>query len=557
MNETTDATAILAPLWRRKWLILAVAIIVAGASYAYYKRQPKKYRSTTDVYLAAGAEQQLSEKGIGKSFSTNAGSQSALINSLIIGEVKAKLKREKGDKIAKQAAKGKAKAKTAEKSEFVAITGEARTGKASALLVNRIATAYIARQRANARHGLETSLAIARRQLKRISKPTSKTTKNGQTTVSASSVIQQANLTTKINQFESQLAVRTVEQVKPALPKVAELLSPKPRKSAIFGFVIGLVLASIAAFALSRFNRRLRSLSDIEAVLDAQILTALPLVRRPIVRRAVDGGSAKVPTPSRNLLEPLRRFHTTLRLGTGRQGEDEVQPRTILFLSADPGDGKSTVVADLALVQREGGERTAVVEADFRRPMLARMLDVSGPLGLSNVLSGAATLDQAMQVVPGAHPAPVAVGASAAVGADVAGGGLATTVSTNGSGSISALIGDRSVTNPPLVLASAAMSEVLRSAADDYSFVLVDAPAPLEVSDVMPLLDAVDAIVLVARVGHTREATAQRLRQLLERTPRAPILGVIANGASVRDMRRFGISTGVDGQGWLAKLLRR
>ena len=39
MNQTTDATTIFAPLWRRKWLILAVGIIVAAASYAYYKRQ--------------------------------------------------------------------------------------------------------------------------------------------------------------------------------------------------------------------------------------------------------------------------------------------------------------------------------------------------------------------------------------------------------------------------------------------------------------------------------------------------------------------------------------
>ncbi len=57
-------------------------------------------------------------------------------------------------------------------------------------------------------------------------------------------------------------------------------------------------------------------------------------------------------------------------------------------------------------------------------------------------------------------------------------------------------------------------------------------PSPLEVSDAMPLLAAVDAIVLVARAGHTHERSARRLWQLLASTPTAPVLGVVANGVS-------------------------
>ncbi len=56
MNETTDATAILAPLWKRKWLILAVAVLVAGATYGYYKRQPALYSASTQLDLSSGSE---------------------------------------------------------------------------------------------------------------------------------------------------------------------------------------------------------------------------------------------------------------------------------------------------------------------------------------------------------------------------------------------------------------------------------------------------------------------------------------------------------------------
>ena len=60
----------------------------------------------------------------------------------------------------------------------------------------------------------------------------------------------------------------------------------------------------------------------------------------------------------------------------------------ILFLSPDPGDGKSTLVADLALVQRDAGERVVVVEANFRRPVQARLLGLEGARGLAAVLTG-------------------------------------------------------------------------------------------------------------------------------------------------------------------------
>jgi capsular polysaccharide biosynthesis protein/MinD-like ATPase involved in chromosome partitioning or flagellar assembly len=548
MNETTDATAILAPIWRRKWLILAVAILVAAGTYFYYKRQPTHYQSTTQVYLAAGSEQQISEKGGRKSASANAGNQAALINTIVVESVHKRLRKEH-NAIAKAAGKGKVKAKSAEKSEFVTITAEARKARSSALLANSVATAYIKRQRSNYEGGVKQAIAIARRQLRRLEAPrvtagAAKGKGSAKANSSTTSVLQAANLSSKINQLEAQLAVNSVQQVKTAKPNGAVLLSPKPRKSAIFGFVIGLVLAAIAAFGLSRFNRRLRSLADIEAVLQTQILTALPKVKRPIVHR--DGQ----PRPSKFLLEPLRRFHTSLQLGNMREHEHHRAPRSILFLSADAGDGKSMLAANLALVQREAGERTMVLEADFRRPVQARLLDVPAQQGLGQVLSGAVSVDDALQTVPSLQAPPPGGEASAA-------GGVATVVQSRSRGAVSVLVGEKGVPNPPVLLAGEAMSDLLRSGMEEFDRVLIDAPPPLEVSDVMPLLAAVDAIVIVARVGHTRETSAQRLQQLLMRTPSAPVLGVVANGAARADMRKYGISPGDYGSGWPAKLIGR
>jgi Mrp family chromosome partitioning ATPase len=74
--------------------------------------------------------------------------------------------------------------------------------------------------------------------------------------------------------------------------------------------------------------------------------------------------------------------------------------------------------------------------------------------------------------------------------------------------------------------------------------VLIDAPPPLEVSDVLPLMAVADVIVIVARVGHTGEAAAKRLMDLLARAPHAPVIGIVANDLSPGEIEAFGFSSG-------------
>ena len=393
MNETPSATAILAPIWRRKWLILIVGIVVAGGTYLYYKHKPLTFQSETQLYLSAGNEEQAGEKGVGgKGASLTASAQPTIINSVVTEETRRQLKAQQNH-TAKVAAKGKIKAKANEKSQFVNVTTTARTPRASALLANTIAAVYIRRQHTQYERGILNQLRIAHRQLERIETPVvaTKGSKLTDTATSQGNVIREAQLQSRINQLEAQLQIKGVEQLKPAKPRGAQLLGPAPKKNGEFGFVIGLLLASIAAFALGRLDRRLRMLGDIEAVFPTQILTVLQTVRRPVVDR---GG---YPSPSRLLLEPMRRLQATLLLadgapktngsshpatvappGTAAELPARKVPRTLLFLSAEAGDGRSTVIADLALVQREAGERVAIVEADFRRPSQARVLGVPG-----------------------------------------------------------------------------------------------------------------------------------------------------------------------------------
>lgn len=262
-----------------------------------------------------------------------------------------------------------------------------------------------------------------------------------------------------------------------------------------------------------------------------QILTVLPRVKTPIVRRA---GEVR---PSRLLEEPLRRLHATLQLANLHVEDRQGAPRSILFISADGGDGKSTVAAGLALVQREAGQRVAVVEADFRRPVQAKLLGVDGTHGLADVLAGKLPLDGAMQQVARSHPAV------SKDSVEFPAGGVTTMVESSEVGSLSLLASGIGVANPPALLAREGMAELLRSLAEEYDQVLIDTPPPLLVSDVLPLLRIVDGIVIVARAKHTRASSAERLSQLLTRTASAPVLGVVANAVSRADMKKAGLSS--------------
>jgi Mrp family chromosome partitioning ATPase/capsular polysaccharide biosynthesis protein len=556
MNETTDASAIFAPLWRRKWLILLVGVLVAVLSYVYYKRQASVFSASTQIYLANGSEEQslLSTSTDKRALSERAiADQAAIVNSNVVSEVVHNRLREEHSHVALVALKGKVHAKPATGSDFIAITAEAHNAKAAVKLANTYAQVYIKRSRGTYQKDVKAAIAATAKELRRVERQASATklTSHGKgatttTGTDGAAALQAATLASRINQFESDLAVAGVVQISPATTKKAELLSPLPKKNAIFGFVLGLLLASIAAYALGQLDRRLRSLGAIEAAFNASILAALPKVKRPIIHR--DGE----PTLSGPLLEPLRRAHTALQLGGAPEHSGLGRPRLLLVLSADGADGKSTLISGLALVQREFGERVVVVEADFRRPVQAKLLDVASPTGLADVLAGRVSLGEALQLVASVtSPSPTDV-----VAAD--GGGVSTLIQARSdTGSASVLVCGGPAPNPPALLASEPAEDLLRSVAEDFDSVLIDVPSPIEVSDALPLLHLVDGIVIVARVGHTHQASAQRLVELLERSPSAPVLGVVANDVAPRELNRLGFTPHHGGAGRFRASLRR
>jgi len=213
-----------------------------------------------------------------------------------------------------------------------------------------------------------------------------------------------------------------------------------------------------------------------------------------------------------------------LRINVGML-RNERPPRTLLIASAIPGEGKSTVARDLALVYAEAGESVLVIDADLRRPRIAKLFGVESAVGLAQVLRREVRLAEA--AVPVYSSEARAVPSN---GHTPGGSGRPHRPVT-----IDLLDYGECVPNPVSLLGSEAMASVLAAVRERYDVVILDSAPLLAVADTVPLLDLVDSVLFVARLGMSTRDSAERLTALLQRVPEARIAGVVTN-----DMRRGG-----------------
>jgi Mrp family chromosome partitioning ATPase len=114
--------------------------------------------------------------------------------------------------------------------------------------------------------------------------------------------------------------------------------------------------------------------------------------------------------------------------------------------------------------------------------------------------------------------------------------------STNGArpGELVVLTSGEATANPPAVLASNKVRQLLDQVAAGYDVVLIDSPPILAVSDAIPLLNAVDGTILVARLDLSSRDAARRVMEVIRRIPDADLLGVVANDAHESKRHRYG-----------------
>jgi receptor protein-tyrosine kinase len=260
-------------------------------------------------------------------------------------------------------------------------------------------------------------------------------------------------------------------------------VAPKPVRNVAIAAALGLVLALLSAFLREHFDRRLRSREAVEEHFGVPVIGQIPF--DPGNKR--DRGSRILATGA--AAEAFRSLRVNLEyLGVQRP------LGTILVTSASPQQGKTTVTANLAAMIARSGATTIAVEGDLRRPRLHELFGVGvRPVGLTEVLVGAAPLEEAVVEVP------FAVGDG-----------------REGSGRVVLLPSGQLPPNPAELLSSNQMKELLEQLATQYDYVLVDSSPVLAVADALGLARAVDGVVLVARSNRTNADEASEVRALVD-----------------------------------------
>src|SRR5262249_42743828 len=175
----------------------------------------------------------------------------------------------------------------------------------------------------------------------------------------------------------------------------------------------------------------------------------------------------------------------------------EQQPQVVLVASSIPGEGKTTVAVNLALALSQH-HRTCLVDADLRRPCVARSCGVPSDRGLGDVLVGSLTLEDALVNMP-ASP------------------------------QLAILPGGKASNEHAHLIASTAMEWIMESLRAQFDFVVLDSPPLLPYAEGRALSTLTDGIIFVTRSGITPAPAMARSMELLREVKSPRIVKVVLN----------------------------
>jgi Mrp family chromosome partitioning ATPase len=505
-SEALDLGAYLRPLWRRKWVVLLVVVVAAGGTYFLESRQPKRYVSGTSVLIqdadpaaAVDATQPLAPPTPQQMVDLASVFTDQAITATVYKDLGMPLGSAGTVTVAPEVGSG------ATESSILGVTATSATPILAARLANTYVAAFRASQSAAQAAQASSDLSATRQALSTLANTSANATQRQQL------ITQESVLRTQVLNPSS-----GATQIDTAVPPGAPS-SPRPTRDAILGGLVGLLLGIGIAFAVELFDRRLVHVSSVEATYGTPVLAVLPHVRNPT---PIQDGRAIVPP---TFIESVRSLRINLGMVRG-----EAPPRSLLVASAIPGEGKSTVARDLALVYAEAGAAVLIIDADLRRPSMAKLFGVDSSPGLVQVLRREMSPSQAAIPVYWSTTRDVSLN----------GHGPEPRPPQGHPGTIDLLDYGDSVPNPVTLLGSDTMVSLLAAAPKRYDVTIIDSAPLLAVADTVPLLERVDAVLLVARLGLSTSDSAERLMTLLQRVPQTNIVGIVTN--DMRAGRRGG-----------------
>ncbi len=251
--------------------------------------------------------------------------------------------------------------------------------------------------------------------------------------------------------------------------------------------ILGLGLGFCAAFLQERLDDTLKGTDDVERLFGLSAVGLIPAVSQPNgnhhgVSRLLEhtkalsvkeNGNGRKPNAAwyridedgkqnAPLVEAFRSLRTSILLSTA-----DHPPSSLLVTSTQPGEGKTTIATNLAITLAQVGQRVLLVDADLRSPSLHRLFGVRENFGLVSYLTGHQDWHSAVR--------------------------------PSGSPGLDLLFCGPIPPNPSELLSSRSMGELIRSAREQYEFVILDSAPMLALADSRILATLVSGVLLVVK----------------------------------------------------------
>lgn len=175
--------------------------------------------------------------------------------------------------------------------------------------------------------------------------------------------------------------------------------------------------------------------------------------------------------------------------------------KTIIVTSSVPGEGKSTICANLAVVMAENGYKTILIDCDQRSPRQHKLFNTSNEKGLSDLLVGNIEFSEAVQKTEVPY--------------------------------LNIITSGTKPPNPSELVASEKMKNFIENLKEAYDYIILDTPPVIIVTDAQLLSTYADGCVLVVASSEVEKAAAVKAKELLEKV-NAKILGVVLNKVNVK-----------------------
>jgi succinoglycan biosynthesis transport protein ExoP len=467
MNEASGDTYLpyLVGALRRRWLIVLVCAVVAPAiAVALSLGQEKQYAAKADIlFNAPRFDETLFGNG-----SSNAPdpSRDTATNLRLVDLRAVSVRTGRALGLPTQQVADAVTVAPEGDANLASVTAKWSDPRFAARLADTYVHQYIEFRRGAEQALLRKARLVVESQLAQLT-PEERASTDGQT------------LQDRVNQLQILAALQTgdAELVSPAgVP--GDPSSPRPKRDAALGLVLGLLLGVGLALLRDRFDQRVRTADEVRRALGAPVLGAIPFSRRLRAGAPLDARSAEV----------FRSVHANVRYDAL-----ENDLHVLMLTSLGAKDGRSVVARQLAAAAADSGSRVLLVRADLRSPS-------AGP-GLTTVLAQGTPLHEVVQR------------------------------SEVGAGLLDVLEPGPDAGNPLSLLAGERMAELLGHARLSHDLVVVEAPPLGTMPDGIPLARGVDGVLVVVR------ARVHRARELRVLGAELQHLGLRAVGAVLTGAR--------------------